>query len=242
MPDVLAVRLPYGGDVLPGPTVATPEVLDRLREILDESPLHLPHLLRLIEGAAQAFPGTPQVLLAETAFFAGLPARGDVRTEPRPDGQSALRRHGFHGLYHEAAAAYLAVRRRQKGQNGSLRLLSFCMEPRPEVAAIINHRPVMVTGGASPLEGIPGQTTCGEIDPSIVLTLAQKLSWGPEQINNLLTTQSGLQGLVERPISWVEVFAGAEPDLVRARAVVEHHFLRLRRRHGGDGRPGRPGV
>ena len=137
-----------------------------------------------------------------------------------------LRRHGFHGLYHEAAAAYLAVRRRQKGQNGSLRLLSFCMEPRPEVAAIIDHRPVMVTGGASPLEGIPGQTTCGEIDPSIVLTLAQKLSWGPEQINNLLTTQSGLQGLVERPISWVEVFAGAEPDLVRARAVVEHHFLR----------------
>ena len=75
VPDVLAVRLPYGGDVLPGPTVATPEVLDRLREILDESPLHLPHLLRLIEGAAQAFPGTPQVLLAETAFFAGLPVR-----------------------------------------------------------------------------------------------------------------------------------------------------------------------
>jgi acetate kinase len=227
VPDVLAVRLPYGGDVLHGPTVATPEVLARLREIIGEAPLHLPHLLRLVEGASQAFPATPLVLLAETAFFADLPAR-EATYGLNPDliHSLQLRRYGFHGLYHEAAAAHLAVSRRQQGQNGPLRLLSICMEPRPEVAAIIDHRPVMVTGGTAPLEGIPGQTTCGEIDPSIVLTLAQKLNWGPEQINNLLTTQSGLLGLVGRPTSWVEVFAAADPDLVRARSVIEHHFLR----------------
>ena len=59
----------------------------------------------------------------------------------------------------------------------------------------------MVTSGATPLEGLPGHTTCGELDPSIVLTLADKLHWGPEQINGVLTMESGLLGLTGSPMT-----------------------------------------
>jgi acetate kinase len=58
----------------------------------------------------------------------------------------------------------------------------------------------MVTGGATPLEGLPGETTCGDLDPTIILTLAREMKWGPEQINNVLTRQSGLRGLLGRPM------------------------------------------
>lgn len=227
VPDILAVRVPYGGDVLQGPTVVQAGVLAELREIVDEAPLHLPRLLRLVEDLEPLFPKAAIVLLAETAFFADLPAR-EARYGLNPDlmNELSLRRYGFHGLYHEAAAAHVTVRRRQKALNAPVRLLSICLEPRPEIAAIMDHRPIMVTGGASLLEGIPGETTCGEIDPSIVLTLAQKLRWGPEQIDQVLTKQSGLLGLVGRLTSWNQLFGSDEPELAQVRRMVEHHFLR----------------
>ena len=76
----------------------------------------------------------------------------------------------------------------------SARIISICLEPQPEVAAVKGLRALMVTSGATPLEGIPGHTTCGQIDPSIVLTLSESAGWGPEKINTELTKQSGLLG------------------------------------------------
>ena len=78
---------------------------------------------------------------------------------------------------------------------GMPRILSICLEPRPELAAVCGLQPVMVTSGATPLEGLPGQTSCGELDPSIVIALATEHGWGAEQINTVLTQESGFKGL-----------------------------------------------
>ena len=97
------------------------------------------------------------------------------------------------------------MERAGRRKDGPTRTLSFCLEPQPEIAAIIGYRPVMVTSGATPLEGLPGETTCGEIDPTIILMMARSLGWGPQQINDVLTRQSGLRGLLGRPASMGEV-------------------------------------
>jgi acetate kinase len=63
-----------------------------------------------------------------------------------------------------------------------------------------------VTGGTTPLEGLPGETTCGDLDPGIILYLAEQMKWGPEQINALLTQESGLSSMAQRPLTLSELY------------------------------------
>ncbi len=83
----------------------------------------------------------------------------------------------------------------------------------------------MVTGGMTPLEGLIGQTTCGDIDPGIVLVMAQRMQWGPEKINRTLTSEGGLLGLVGRAITWDQLFSANSPDLGFVRQVVQYRLL-----------------
>jgi acetate kinase len=154
------------------------------------------------------FPDATLAMAFETAFFVNLP-----ESERRyAIGDASLRRYGYHGLFHQAACMQSEGRR----SSGCTRTLSLCLEPRPELAAVIDHTPIMVTSGTTPLEGLPGETTCGEIDPSIILTLAKQLKWGPEQINTLLTRQSGMFGLTGRHVRLGKVMAACsarnDPD------------------------------
>ena len=83
----------------------------------------------------------------------------------------------------------------------------------------------MVTGGATPLEGLPGERSCGDLDPSIVLTLARDKGWGPEQINTVLTQQSGLLGLTGKPATLKDVLTSDDPAVDLAREVFRYRVL-----------------
>jgi acetate kinase len=84
----------------------------------------------------------------------------------------------------------------------------------------------MVTGGVTPLEGLPGETTCGEIDPSIVLALAsQETSPGTEMINLVLTRQSGLSAVAGRRITIGELLHSTDPSLRLAYDILRYRIL-----------------
>ena len=172
------------------------------------------------------FPNTPAVLLFETAFFAELPRRESAYGIDQELSETlGLRRYGYYGLLHEAACEYAAREHRSRRPRSTGRALSICLEAHPEVAAVIGRRPLMCTSGATPLEGIPGHSSCGELDPSIALMLARKLKWGPEQINTVLTQQSGLMGLVGRPVMLDDVLAAEAGDLEPAKNLLQNRIL-----------------
>jgi hypothetical protein len=79
--------------------------------------------------------------------------------------------------------------------------------------------------GATPLEGLPGDTSAGESDPAIVLTLSESAHLGPEEINALLTRESGLSGLVDHPTTLERVMRDNEAPARFAREVLEHRVL-----------------
>jgi len=172
--DIVAIRTPYGGSAFTRTTLITEQVVALLATIASEAPLHLPGLLVLIEACQEVFPSRSIVVAFETAFFVSLPAREHLYAlDAHTPTSTAPRRYGFHGLLHEAACAQVLRLTRTLHRGALPRILSLCLEPGPELAAVAGGRPIMVTGGATPLEGIPGQTSCGQIDPAIVTALAQ---------------------------------------------------------------------
>jgi len=221
--DVIGIRLPFGGSTFTRPVMVDDAVMRQLDAIVPQAPLHLPPVMTLLETCRKVFPNVPVVLTFETSFFVNLPPR-EQRYAIDPD-IAELRRYGFHGIYHEAACHYVLSRQGYRTGERVPRLLSVCLEARPEIAAVVGYRPLMVTSGCTPVEGIPGRGTCGEIDPSVVLILAQKMRWGPEQINEVLTRQSGLVGLVGRDTTLEEVLTSDVPEVQLAREVVRYRML-----------------
>ncbi len=222
-PDVIAVRGLYGGARFARPVFASDSVLVDLMDLSPQAPLHVPHLIQLVKQARRAFPQAPVVLVFETAFFVPLPER-EQRYAIAPEllDSRSLRRFGFHGIFHEAACMNAA----RDLELADSRVLSICLEPRPELAACRGGRPVMVTGGSTPAEGLPGETSCGDLDPSVVLKLADDNRMGPEGAGRLLTRESGLQGLAGRDVSLAEVLQGDDDELQLARDVFLHCLLR----------------
>ncbi|MCX7009632.1 MAG: hypothetical protein NTY53_20705, partial [Kiritimatiellaeota bacterium] len=82
-----------------------------------------------------------------------------------------------------------------------------------------------VTSGITPLEGLPGQTTCGDLDPGLVMLLAEELHYGPERLNTLFTRESGLKGMTGSAITFDELFAAPKTEFVLAREVICYRIL-----------------
>lgn len=225
-PDVVAARVAFGGSSFRGPVIVTPQVVEQIEDMIHLAPLHLPMLLALIRSCGEVLPEARMVLVFDTSFFADLPARERLYAlDFDLMAASGVRRYGFQGIYHEAACRHAARQAREAGAPWGRRVMSLCLEPRPEGAAVVGGRPVMVTGGVTPLEGLPGQTSSGEIDPSIVITLSEKMGWGPEQINAVLTQQSGIRGLVDAPADLETVLVSERPDVRLAREIIQYRLL-----------------
>jgi acetate kinase len=52
--------------------------------------------------------------------------------------------------------------------------------------------------GFTPLEGLVMGTRCGDLDPAVPLYLVKGLGMSPDEADNLLNSESGLQGLCGR--------------------------------------------
>jgi acetate kinase len=223
--DAVCIRLPYGGTRFGEPVLADADALKQLEAMFAYAPLHLPAGQMLARRLAAHLPCTPVYLCFETAFFTRLPAREylyglDAATTERLE----LRRFGYHGLYHAAAARLANGSIPREDSTRPLRVLSICLDSQPEISAVVGAHPVTTTSGATPLEGLPGYTSCGELDPSIVLMLCGQLGLGPEQINDVLTRRSGLAALAGKPTP-MEAILTPHTKHRLARSVLRYRIL-----------------
>ncbi len=221
IPDIISLRVPYGGTVFKAPVILSRKVLDKLDSIKDLAPLHILPLIKLTQALEKHYGKPPVILVFETGFFAQLPEREySYAIDAGSMKNIQFRKFGYHGIFHESSIDFS-----MKKDESSSRIISVCLEPIPEVCAIKDGVPVMVTSGATPLEGLPGETTCGDLDPLIILSISESLGWGPEQINSMLSNESGMKGIIGEKTLFSEVFKSKEPRAVFAKEIFLYKTL-----------------
>jgi acetate kinase len=227
-PAVIALRVSCGGNIFKGPAVMDEKSLAALKQLIPQAPFHIPAVLDLASAAKEVFPGAEIIFVFETAFFTALPARErSYAIAPEITHGIEIQRLGFHGILHEAACRQANAQVKKDGFRTPARMLSICLEPRPEAAAVIGLRPVMATGGSTPLEGLPGDNSCGDLDIGIIIKLGHELDWGPEQINKVLTSESGVSGMLKRKTNIGEVFASGDKDCKLVREFFLYRLLQV---------------
>lgn len=224
-PDAVAIYGRYGGCLFPETAPVNDEVVQKLKRLVPAAPLHVPSVIMLCEETENVFPGTPAFLVFGTSFFCRLPERESYYGISDLEEGTSPRRFGYHGLYHEAACRMIQREQIRPGEKKRARVLSICLEPQPELTAISGLVPQMVTSGATPLEGLPGLTSCGEIDPAVALVLAETAGLGPEQIDSLLTRESGLRSLCGCDAGLDEILTSEDEKMNLARDVFLYRIL-----------------
>ncbi|MCL4791784.1 MAG: acetate/propionate family kinase, partial [Gammaproteobacteria bacterium] len=160
------------------------------------APLHQPAALALIR-AARAVPGlaVPQLAVFDTAFYRDMPAAAQSYALPAAlREQHRIRRHGFHGLAHQAM---LETWQQQQGSvvASGARVISLQLGAGCSVTASRGGRPVETSMGFSPLEGLVMATRSGDVDPGAMLYLLNHAGITPPELDDVLNRQSGLLGL-----------------------------------------------
>ncbi len=200
----------------------TPDDLDRVRDCIKLLPEQNGMTLKTSFFWIERFPDVPHVLVCDTAFFASLPAEASTYAVPMALRKQGIKRYGGDGLCHqqawEAAIAFYGKELRS--------VVSIRLGNATTLAAISDGRPAETTVGFTSIEGIPSATGCGDIDPTIVLQLhASGVSY--EEINILLTRESGFGGLLGRECGYSDLTREkAGPDIAAVRDFYVYQVVK----------------
>ena len=225
-PAAVGHRVVHGGARFYAPTLVTPNVEEQIAELEVLAPLHNPANLAGIVAAKAVFPDVPHVAVFDTAFHQTLPpAAYTYAIDAELAAEHRVRRYGFHGTSHqfvsEAAAAFL-------GRDlGALRQLVFHLGNGASVTAIDGGRSVETSMGLTPLEGLVMGTRSGDLDPAALVHLSRRAGYSIDDLDTLLNTRSGLQGLAGRS-DMRDILAGRDSGDAAATLAFDVYIHRLR--------------
>lgn len=222
-------RIVHGGEKFTKSVVITDEVIKGIEAAIPFAPLHNPAHLIGIEEARKSFPHliTKNVAVFDTAFHQTMPEEAYLYALPYElYSEHSIRRYGAHGTSH-----FYVSREAAKKLNkpvDELNVITCHLGNGGSVSAIVNGKCVDTSMGLTPLEGLVMGTRSGDIDPAIIFHLHDSLGMSVDQINKMLTKESGLLGLtgVTSDCRYVEDNYGTKADATRAMDVFCHRLAK----------------
>lgn len=189
-------RVVHGGEKFTQSVLIDDSVIQGIEDCASLAPLHNPAHLIGIRAAQQSFPDLPQVAVFDTAFHQTMPEKAYIYALPyqlyRDNG---IRRYGMHGTSHLFVSQEAA-----KVLNKSIdetNIICAHLGNGASVTAIKAGQSVDTSMGLTPLEGLVMGTRCGDLDPSIIFHLVNRLGYSLDEVQKLLNNQSGLLGISE---------------------------------------------
>jgi acetate kinase len=190
-PIAVGHRVVHGGPEYHRPVLVDAQTLEKLEQFVPLAPLHQPNNLAPIRALMAQSPKLPQVACFDTAFHRGHPEVADHYAIPARLYAEGVRRYGFHGLSYE----YIASRLREIDPRiASGRVIVAHLGSGASMCAMDDGRSVDSTMGFTALDGLPMGTRPGQIDPGVILYLAEK-RMSPRDIQRMLYHDCGLKGL-----------------------------------------------
>lgn len=216
-PNVVGHRFVHGGDVSDLARVVDQAERERLTNITHLAPLHLPSNLLALDKCSTYFK-VPQVACFDTSFHYTMPAL--AKRLPIPQGL-AIHRFGFHGLNY----AYIA-------------------QMLPDIVGDIAHKKVVVahlgsgaslcmmeilksidtTMGYTPAGGIVMGTRSGDLDPGVMLALAEH--YNPQQLRDVVFHQMGLLALSDGESADMEELLSSDSN--HAKFAIDYFCQQVR--------------
>ena len=187
-------RVVHGGEYFQKPTRVDRMVLEAVEKTIPLAPLHNPANLMGITVAQELFPHAPQVAVFDTAFHQTMPAFAYHYALPWSYyDKMGVRRYGFHGTSHQYVAREAAARLGRPPSE--VNLITAHLGSGASICAIEKGVSVDTSMGMTPLGGLIMGTRGGNLDPGVIMYVAEQNDMSLQEINVVLQKESGLKGI-----------------------------------------------
>lgn len=221
-------RVVHGGERFSQSTVVTADILETLEQLNHLAPLHNPVNVLGIKAMLKLLPKLPQVAVFDTAFHQTLPQHAYLYALPYEYYQEqGVRRYGFHGSsfrYVSQQASELINKPNNQSNFLVAHLGNGC-----SACAIKNGESVDTSMGLTPLEGLAMGTRSGDIDPSMIQFLCDRLSLSLNEVMTILNKKSGLLGISGFSNDMREIQQAAEQGNEQANLAIEVFAFKVAR-------------
>ncbi len=218
-------RVVHGGDRYSQPITVDRAVQEDLHGFIPLAPLHQPHNVAGIEALQALLPEVKQVACFDTAFHRSQPEVAQLFALPRALTAEGIKRYGFHGLSYE----YIARTLPQHSTRADGRVIVAHLGNGASMAAMVKRQCVATTLGFSTIDGLMMGTSCGNLDPGVVLHLMETKGWSVKDMTRILYKESGLLGVSGLSQDMRTLLASDRPE---AQEAVDLFCYRISREIG----------
>jgi acetate kinase len=189
-------RVVQGGEKYQESVLITKEVIQDVEACIDLAPLHNPANLKGIISVDNLIPGIPQVAVFDTSFHQSMPPHAFMYAIPREYYEKyGVRKYGYHGTSHKYV--YKRASEILNRDTRDMKVVSCHLGNGASVTAIEHGRSMDTSMGFTPVDGLIMGTRTGDIDPGVLLFLADKEHLSLKGISNMINKRSGMMGISE---------------------------------------------
>lgn len=186
-------RIVHGGEYFNDSAVVNEDVVSKVEELCELAPLHNPAHLVGYRAFKAALPGVEHVFTFDTAFHQTLDK--EMYLYPLPMEYYTdlkVRRYGAHGTSHK----YVSEQAIDMLGNPSESKVIVChLGNGASLSAVKNGKCIDTSMGFTPLAGVMMGTRCGDVDPSIMPYLCNKLGKSADEMLEIYNKKSGMLGV-----------------------------------------------
>lgn len=226
--DAVGHRVAHGGEKFSGSVPITDEVVNVMRELTDLAPLHNPANLMGIAACRKIMPDTPMVGVFDTAFHQTMPAEAFIYALPYEAYTDLMvRRYGFHGTSH-FYVSHRAIDMLGKPAEDT-KIITCHLGNGSSICAVKGGKSIDTSMGFTPLEGVPMGTRTGDMDPTIVTYLMDKLGLDVAGVSAYINKKSGVLGISGVSSDFRDLGTAAEEGNKRAELALDTFAYKVRK-------------
>lgn len=226
--DAVGHRIVQGGDLFEKSCIVTKEVEDGIESLIDLAPVHNAGHLRGLRAVDALMPHTPQVVVFDNAFHSTMPPYAFLYAVPYEFYEKYhVRRYGFHGTSHRYVSQRVCE---MLGVDIKTQKIITChIGNGASVAAIKNGKVIDTSMGLTPLAGLMMGSRSGDIDPSAVTYLMEKLGKKPQEMADFLNKESGVLGITGISSDMREIENADQQGDPKAHLALEMYNYRIKK-------------
>ncbi|MCD8027366.1 MAG: acetate kinase [Erysipelotrichaceae bacterium] len=191
--DAVGHRIVHGGEYFNDSVVANDDVVSKVEELSDLAPLHNPANLIGYRAFKKALPNVQHVFAFDTAFHQTMDKERFLYALPYEYYTDLkVRKYGAHGTSHKYVSAQAID---MLGNPDNSKIIVCHLGNGASISAVKNGKCVDTSMGFTPLAGVMMGTRSGDVDPSVMPYLCEKLQKSPDEVLDIYNKKSGMLGV-----------------------------------------------
>lgn len=219
-------RVVAGGEFFKDSAVIDDDVIKKIDELSEYAPLHDPAELVGIKAFRKVLPNAFAVAVFDTSFHVNMPKMNALYSVPYEWYEKyGARKYGAHGTSHRYVAGRAAAMLGKPLED--LKLITMHIGAGASITAVKGGKSFDTSMGFSPLAGITMATRSGDVDPSLVAFVQEKLGTTSQEMIDTLNHKSGLLGISELSPDMRDILAAADKGNDQAQLALDMYVNRI---------------